>query len=86
MPPVPVTLTLAGVHEAAGVGTIFPDEQGVPSLHLHAACGRGKETKTGCVRPGVDIWKVGEVVLLELTGTAAQRVRDEATGFTLLVP
>jgi predicted DNA-binding protein with PD1-like motif len=86
MPPVPVVLPLEGVHEIAGVGTLFPDEEGKPSLHLHAACGRGEETRTGCVRPGVDIWKVGEVVLLELTGTAARRVRDEATGFTLLVP
>ena len=86
MPPVPVTLALEGVHEAAGVGTIFPDEQGIPSLHLHAACGRGKETKTGCVRPGVDIWKVGEVVLIELTESSAMRKRDPETGFNLLVP
>ena len=86
MPPVPVTLALKGVHEAAGVGTIFPDDKGNPSLHLHAACGRGGETKTGCVRPGVDIWKVGEVVLIELTGSSAVRKRDPETGFNLLEP
>jgi predicted DNA-binding protein with PD1-like motif len=86
MPPVPVTLDLDGVHAAAGVGTIFPDEKGRPSLHLHAACGRGEETKTGCVRPGVDIWKIGEVVLIELSGSNAMRKRDPETGFNLLVP
>jgi predicted DNA-binding protein with PD1-like motif len=86
MPPVPVTLALEGVHEAAGVGTIFPDEQGRPSLHLHAACGRGGETKTGCVRPGVDIWKVGEIVIIELTGSDAVRKQDPETGFNLLAP
>ena len=86
MPPRPVTVPLGGVHEIAGVGTLFPDESGRPVLHMHAACGRGEATVTGCVRPGVDVWKVGEVILLELTGTEAKRVRDPETGFTLLAP
>lgn len=86
MPPRPVTLPLAGVHEVVGVGTVFPDDQGRPSLHLHAACGRGEETKTGCIRPGIDTWKVAEVVLLELTGSAACRAPDPETGFPLLSP
>jgi predicted DNA-binding protein with PD1-like motif len=85
-PPRPMTLPLEGVHEMAGFGTIFPDEEGRPSLHLHAACGRGSETKTGCVRPGVDVWKVGEVILFELTDCSAQRRRDPETGFSLLEP
>jgi predicted DNA-binding protein with PD1-like motif len=86
MPPLPVTISLDGVHEAAAVGTIFPDEDGNPSLHMHAACGRGERTVTGCVRPGVDIWKVGEIVLLELTGASSLRKKDPETGFTLLSP
>jgi predicted DNA-binding protein with PD1-like motif len=86
LPPLPVELPLVGVHEMAGVGTIFPDAGGAPSLHLHAAFGRGAETKTGCIRPGVDVWKVAEVVLLELVGTTARRAKDLATGFTLLEP
>jgi predicted DNA-binding protein with PD1-like motif len=86
MPPLPVTIPLDGVHEAVAVGTIFPDEDGNPSLHMHAACGRGEKTVTGCVRPGVDIWKVGEIVLLELTGAASLRKKDPETGFTLLSP
>lgn len=86
MPPRPVVLPLEGVHEIAGVGTVFPDEEGRPRLHLHAACGRGGETVTGCVRPGVAVWKVGEVILMELTGTAARRTKDPDTGFSLLMP
>ena len=86
MPPRPVTIPLEDVHEIAAVGTLFPDEEGNPSLHMHASCGRGREAVTGCVRPGVDIWKVGELVLLELTGTSAAREEDPETGFHLLSP
>lgn len=86
IPPVPMILPLSGVHEVAGVGTIFPDESGNPSLHLHAAFGRGEQVRAGCVRPGVDVWKIGEVVILELTGSSSQRKKDPATGFSLLSP
>jgi predicted DNA-binding protein with PD1-like motif len=77
---------IAGAHEIAGVGTIFPDAEGKPSLHLHAALGRGDAAVAGCTRLGVDIWKVGEVVLVELLGSAARREVDSATGFSLLEP
>ena len=86
LPPVPMIHRIAGVHEIPGVGTIFPDAQGRPSLHLHAALGRGGAAVAGCTRPGVDIWKVGEVVLVELLGTGARREFDPATGFSLLEP
>jgi predicted DNA-binding protein with PD1-like motif len=86
LPPVPMIHSIAGVHEIAGVGTLFPDAQGKPSLHLHAALGRGDAAVAGCTRPGVDIWKVGEVVLVELVGTEARRVVDATTGFSLLEP
>jgi len=83
-PPRPVTFPLERMHEILALGTVFPDGEGKPSLHMHGACGRGGETVTGCVRPGVDIWKVAEVVLLELTGSGAARALDPETGFTLL--
>ena len=86
LPPMPMIHRIAGVHEIAGVGTIFPDTQGKPSLHLHVALGRGGAAVAGCSRPGVDIWKVGEVVLVELLGTGARRELDPATGFSLLEP
>ena len=86
LPTVPMIHRIAGVHEIAGVGTLFPDAEGKPSLHLHAALGRGGAAVAGCTRPGVEIWKVGEVLLVELLGTEARREVDPATGFSLLEP
>jgi predicted DNA-binding protein with PD1-like motif len=83
---VPMTHMLANVHEVAGTGTIFPDKDGKPVLHMHMACGRNNDTVTGCVRTGVKVWHVMEVVLFELTGSSAKRVYDPATGFELLSP
>ena len=82
----PMERVLAGVHEMAGVGTLFPDSNGRPSLHLHAAFGRGDTVTAGCIRLGVTTWVVGEVVIIELTGNDAVRHRDDATGFELLEP
>jgi predicted DNA-binding protein with PD1-like motif len=86
LPVNPVTRLLDGVHEVTGTGTIFPDEQGKPVLHMHIACGRGAKTVTGCVRTGVKTWHVLEAVLFELKDTKAVRVRDRITGFELLRP
>lgn len=85
-PVVPMTRDLCNVYEVAGVGTIFPDEEGNPVLHMHIACGRRGETTTGCVRTGVKVWEVMEIVLWELTESKARRLLDEKTGFRLLVP
>ena len=82
--PEPMITLLEGVHEVCGVGTIFTDEKGKPKLHMHASFGRKEETITGCVRMGVDVWRIGEVVLLELTGTSAHRAVNKETGFDFL--
>ncbi len=84
LPPEPMITLLNGVHEACGVGTIFVDEEGKPKLHMHASFGRKTNTITGCVRMGVDVWRIGEVVLLELTGSTARRTKDKETGFEFL--
>jgi predicted DNA-binding protein with PD1-like motif len=73
-------------HEVTGTGTIFPDENQNPILHMHIACGRRSSTITGCVRNGVKIWNVMEIMLIELVGTQAKRVVDSKTGFKLLEP
>ncbi|MDD5093548.1 MAG: DNA-binding protein [Dehalococcoidia bacterium] len=86
LPPVPMLFGLAGVHEVAGVGTLFPNKEGKPVLHMHAALGREGQTRAGCIRPGVEVWQVGEVILLELVDNTAQRLKDAATGFDLLEP
>jgi len=76
--------TLAGPQEVLAVGTIFPDEQGKPSVHMHAASGREGAATVGCTRAGLRTWLVGEVVLLEISGSTAHRKTDTASGFELL--
>jgi predicted DNA-binding protein with PD1-like motif len=75
---------LENVHEIAGAGTLFPDDQGTPVLHLHMACGRESSTRTGCIRRGVRVWHIMEVILFELLESKGKRVFDPDTGFTLL--
>ena len=84
MPPQPMVTLLRGVHESAGVGTIFTDEAGAPKLHMHASFGRNDNAVTGCVRMGVEVWQIGEVAVIELTGSSAGRVKNRTTGFELL--
>lgn len=86
LPLEPMQHVLAHAHEIAGVGTIFRDEAGVPLLHMHMACGRGGTTVTGCIRGGVKVWRVMEVILHELAGTTARRVMEEPLGLKLLQP
>ncbi len=85
-PVTPMEHVLEDVHEIAGVGTLFAGEDGRPVLHMHLAAGRQADTVTGCVRNGVRVWQVMEIVLWEMTGTAAVRCKDQATGFALLDP
>ena len=82
----PMRFVLDHVHEIAGTGTLFPNENGEPVLHMHTACGRNGSTVTGCVREGVKVWHVMELILFELTGSAAVRAHDSITGFELLQP
>ena len=86
MPPQPMLLPVDGAHEVAGIGVLAPDENGRPVLHMHAALGRSGQTMTGCLRPGVSTWLVGEVILYEILGTQITRVKDKKSGFALLEP
>jgi predicted DNA-binding protein with PD1-like motif len=81
---VPLIHLLEGAQEVLAVGTLVPDEAGAPVLHMHAAAGREGRATVGCTRAGVDVWLVGEVVLLEIVGPAARRRQDRQTGFQLL--
>jgi predicted DNA-binding protein with PD1-like motif len=84
--PVPMEYELRGVHEVLGTGTLFPDEEGNPVLHLHVSAGRKGRASTGCSLAGIDVWKIGEVVLVELLADGCTRVLDPDTGFKTLVP
>ena len=84
IPPKPMTTELDGVHEIAGVGTIFANEAGEPILHLHAALGRDGRTITGCTRTGVEVWLIVEAIITEIIDTTAHRVSE--AGLELLEP
>lgn len=80
---VPMIHALTGRQEVLGVGTIFPGESGDPVLHMHAGIGREGNATIGCVRAGVNVWLVGEVVILEILGVGGRRAKDKS-GLELL--
>lgn len=85
-PVVPMEHRLNDVHEIVGTGTVFPNEAGQPILHMHVSCGRKSSSITGCVRAGVRVWNVMEVILIELLDSTGIRRYDPGTGFDLLNP
>jgi predicted DNA-binding protein with PD1-like motif len=86
LPVIPMEHILNDVHEVAGVGTLFPDEEGNPILHMHTANGRKTSTVTGCVRTGVRTWHILEIILFELIESTGVRTLDSKTGFKFLNP
>ena len=84
MPPEPMLLPVDGAHEVVGVGIIAPDKKGKPVLHIHAALGRSGQTLTGCLRPGVKTWLVGEAIIYEILGAKVSRLPDKESGFDLM--
>lgn len=73
IPVEPILKVLNGVHESCAIGTILVNQEGKPKLHMHGAFGRNNKTIVGCVRSGVEIWKVGEVVVIEILDVMAYR-------------
>ena len=80
----PMLHAISGAHEVAAVGTLFRDEDDEPILHMHAALGRDGKTRTGCVRPGIDVWLVGEVIIMEILDSGMVRKADRKSGLKLL--
>jgi len=83
---IPMMHRLEEVHEVAGTGTLFPDENGTPLLHMHMACGREGKTVTGCIREGVKVWHIMEVILFEILDTGARREAQPPMGWKFLRP
>lgn len=83
LPPDPVWLTFPDPHEIVGTGSVALRE-GEPSVHLHAALGRGREVLSGCLRNEGTAFVVVEALVLELDGIRASRRPDAATGLELL--
>jgi len=84
MPPEPMLIPVDGAHELMALGIIAPDKANKPVLHVHGSLGRSGKATTGCLRPGVSTWTVGEVIIYEILGTTAVRDLDEKTKFELL--
>jgi predicted DNA-binding protein with PD1-like motif len=84
MPPDPMLIPIDSAHEVAAVGVLAPEENGKIGLHIHGTLGRSGQAKTGCLRPGVSTWLVGEAIMYEITGINAERVQDKKSGFELL--
>ncbi len=81
---IPIIHTLGGIQEVVAVGTLFPDENGHPELHMHAATGREGSASVGCARAGVEVWLIGEAILLEICGIGGVRKKDPKTGIQIL--
>jgi predicted DNA-binding protein with PD1-like motif len=81
---VPLVHSLTGIQEVLAVGTLFPNDQGEPVLHMHAATGREGDATVGCSRAGVEVWLVGEVIILEILGIKGRRRPEPPSGFSLL--
>lgn len=81
---VPIVHILDAPHELTATGTIFPDEDGNPLVHIHGSAGREGKAVTGCLRTGVIAWLVLEVVLTELIAEGAVRKKDGKTGMKIL--
>ncbi len=82
----PMEHILQNVHEIVGTGTLFPDESGNPMLHMHMAFGRESSTVTGCIRRGVKVWQILEIIIFEINGINVMRKYNKSFGFHLLEP
>ena len=72
----PTVIELEHQCEVTGHGTVFPDSDGNPLLHLHGSAGREGFCATGDFGPGMVSWLVMEVLIEELVGDGP--VREES--------
>lgn len=69
----PQTHVLRDPCELTGTGTIFPDREGNPIMHMHGSVGRDGWSITGCFRKRMVVWLTMEVVIRELLGNGPYR-------------
>lgn len=62
--------------EVLAIGTIFSNEQGEPTLHIHGAMGREESVLVGCIRDLSEVYLVMELIIMELKGVNARRLYD----------
>lgn len=73
----PCIVTLPEKCEVTGFGTVFPDSDGNPLLHIHGSVGREGFAATGDLRPRMVAWLVLEVVITELVGEGPVRLESD---------
>ena len=81
---VPQIHILDAPHELTASGTLFPDEDGKPLMHMHGSAGRDGRSVTGCLRAGMIVWLVLEVTITELKGDIPIRKTDPENGLKIL--
>ena len=74
----PILCTLDAPCELTGTGTVFPDEDGNPVMHMHGSVGREGNSHTGCFRYHMVAWLVLEVVIRELVGEGPVRTVSDS--------
>ncbi len=84
VPPDPMWRSIASACEILGIGNILWKD-GNPSIHLHAALGKGNDVTVGCLRDRVDTYLTTEAIILEISGIAVERVYDEMYGIARMV-
>ena len=70
---VPIVCTVDAPSELTGTGTVFPDDDGNPVMHMHGSIGREGRSSTGCFRVRMVVWLVMEVVIREIVGEGPVR-------------
>lgn len=78
-----VTESLEEVQEILGTGTVFPNSENRPTVHMHASLGHNSHTVTGCPRVNLDCWLINELIIQEICGVDAARLKEDS-GFELL--
>ena len=73
----PLTFKIDAPCELAGTGTIFPDLDGNPVMHMHGSVGRRGVSHTGCFRKKMMVWLTMEVVVHERVGEGPVRMRSD---------
>jgi len=80
----PIICRLDAPSEFIGSGTVFRDDEGTPVMHMHGSVGRNGKSVTGCIREGIIVWTVMEVIITELTGNCPVRKMDNRVGSKIL--
>ncbi|KUK44032.1 MAG: Uncharacterized protein XD72_1611 [Methanothrix harundinacea] len=81
----PFVEELGGAWETFGVASVYPGDEGKPSLHIHASAGHSDRSVTGCLRERGTTYLVVEAVIFEFLELEANREIDERSGLRLPV-